>query len=140
MKLKVTFDTNIYISAIIFGGNPRACLELAKKNQIELYTSREILFELSQKLKEKFGWQDGDIVEVIEGLAKFVKVVRPKTRISIIKKDPSDNKILECAFEGKVDFIISGDVKHILSLKKFGKIKIVMAKEFLDIFYARTSS
>jgi len=49
--------------------------------------------------------------------------------LSIIKDDLDDNKVLECAKAGKVDFIVSND-KHLLKLKNFEKIKIVSPKEF----------
>ena len=135
MRPKVVFDTNIFISALIFGGNPRSCLELAKSREIDLYTSRAILFELVQKLKKKFGWRDEETTDAIEGLAKFIKVVEPQEKLTLIKNDPTDNKILECAKEAKADFIVSGDIRHILVLKKFGKAKIIKAKDFLDEFY-----
>lgn len=138
MKLKVVFDTNIYISALIFGGNPRNCLELARHGEAELFTSGVILLEISQKLKNKFKWKDQEVFDVIEGLSKFIKKVTPREKLSVIKADPTDNKILECAKEAKADFIVSGDVKHLLFLKNFGKIKIVNAKQFLDIFYKKT--
>lgn len=134
-KLKVVFDTNIYISAIIYGGNPRTCLDLSRERKVKLYTSRPILFELSQKLKNKFKWEDEAIVDVIEGLSKFTRVIETQRKISIIKKDPSDNKILECAQKIKANYIISGDTKHILPLKKFQNTKIVNTREFLDFYY-----
>lgn len=40
--------------------------------------------------------------------------------------------ILECALVAGVDYIISGDM-HLLSVKKFGRIKIIKANEFLKI-------
>lgn len=134
-KHKVVFDTNIYISAILFGGNPRTCFELARKQEIQLFTSKKILFEFSGKLSGKFKWSKEEVIDVIEGLAKVVKVVEPKNKVSVITKDPSDNIILECALEAKADFIITGDTKHILTLKKFKNIKIVTAKDFLDLYF-----
>ena len=138
MQLKAVFDTNIYISAIIFGGNPRNCLELARQGKVEVFTSGAILLEISQKLKAKFKWTDEEVFDLIEGLSKFIKKVTPQEKLSVIKTDPTDNKILECAKEAKADFIVSGDVKHLLSLKNFEKTKIVSAKQFLDIFYQKT--
>ena len=135
MKYKVVFDTNIFISAIIFGGNPKACMELARQGKAELYTSREILLELTQKLREKFAWSEEEVVDVVQGIAKFSKMVEPKEKVTIIKSDPTDNRILECAKEANVDFIISGDVKHVLSLKEFEGICILNAKDFLVRFY-----
>lgn len=130
-RLKVVFDTNIYISAIIFSGPPEICLEAAREGEIELYTSRAILLELTNKLRIKFGYPEEDIEEILVGLSRFVKVVKPKIKINKIKEDPSDNLILEAAVEAKADFIVSGDKKHILPLKEFEGIKIISAASFL---------
>lgn len=134
-NFKVVFDTNVYISAVIFGGNPRSCLELARNGEIELFCSREILFELSGKMKVKFRWGDSDVVELIEGIAKFAKNVKPKTCVNEIKKDPTDNKILECALEARADFIVSGDIKHLLFLGSYKGIRILNSRDFLDFYY-----
>ncbi len=131
---KVVFDTNIFVSAILFGGNPKEILEIAKSQEIQLITSREILLELAKKLHEKFAWNQVDVKDTIEGIGIFAKVVRPIKRFHKIKQDPSDNKVLECAREGSADFIISGDKRHILPLKRFGRTRIVSATEFLRMF------
>ena len=136
-RIKAVFDTNIFISAILFGGNLRMCLELARNKEIKLITSRAILLEVAIKLKEKFEWESSEIADVIEGIGKFAKIAEPKEQIDLISQDPQDNRILEAALEGKVDYIISGDKKHILSLKKFEEIEIVSAQEFLNIHYKK---
>lgn len=137
MKTKsVVFDTNIFISAIIFGGNPRRCLELARNGEVELFSSRAILLELAEKLREKFLWDETEIREVIEGLLIFGRVVSPEKKVKKAK-DEDDNRILECALEAKADFIVSGDKKHLLSLEKFEGIPIISARQFLDIFYEK---
>lgn len=135
-KTKVVFDTNVYISAIIFGGNPRQCLEIARSREIELFSSKPILLELSQKLQTKFKWERYEVEEVIKGLVSFVKLVEPKIKVNLIK-EKADNRILEAAFEVKANYIISGDKKHLLSLKKFKNIPIISSKEFLEMFFRK---
>lgn len=134
-NFKVVFDTNVYISAVIFGGNPRVCLELARNGKVELFCSREILFELSGKMKAKFKWEDHDVVDLIEGIAKFAKIVEPKKKVNAIKDDLTDNKILECALEAKADFIVSGDIRHLLVMGRFKNTRILNPKDFLDLYY-----
>ncbi len=136
-KPSVIFDTNIYISAIIFGGNPRQCLELARGGRIELIISKAVYLELAEKLRDKFDWPEEDIIEVISGISEFAKIVSPRRKVKLIKLDPDDNMILEIALEERVDYIVSGDKKHLLSLKKFEGVPIISAKEFLDIFYEK---
>lgn len=137
-KVKVTFDANIYLSAIIFGGNPRQCLELAKNREVELFVSFSILLEVARNLQNKFGWAEEEVEEVIKGIGEFATLVSPQTVIQIIRAHTQDNKILEAALEVKSDYIISGDKKHLLSLKKFKNIKIISAKDFLDLYYKNT--
>ena len=78
-----------------------------------------------------------EITELIEGISKFAQIVEPRRRVELIKEDLSDNRILEAAVEGEADYIISGDKKHILSLKKFERVEIVSAQEFLNTFYKK---
>jgi len=137
-KLKAVFDTNIYISAIIFGGVPENCLDVAINDEIELYTTRAILLELANKLTTKFLHTEEDVVDILEGFSKFVKIIEPKVKVDKIKIDPQDNKILEAALEAKADYIVSGDKKHLLSLGNFRNIPIISAKQFLDIFYKKS--
>lgn len=136
-KIKAVFDANIYLSAIIFGGNPRQCLEIARFQEIELFISRYILLEVARNLQNKFGWAGGDVEEVIKGITEFAIIVSPQIAIQVIQTHIEDNKILEAAQEAKADYIISGDKKHLLSLKQFKDIKIISAKQFLDIFYEK---
>ena len=131
MLLKVVFDTNIFISAVIFGGNPRVCLEFARQREIKLYTSKSILLELVFKLRHKFKLPEDDIKEIVEGIGKFAEIITPQESLAIIKTDTSDNHVLEVSKEVGADYIITGDKKHILPLKKFGSAKIVTAAEFL---------
>lgn len=130
---KVVFDTNIFISAILFGGKPEECLWLARDGKIRLITSKAILLELAEKLHHKFGMSSEGIEKTIGGISKFAEIVGPSEALSVIKKDEDDNRVLEAAKESQADFIISGDRRHILSLKKFEESKIVSAAEFLKL-------
>ena len=56
----------------------------------------------------------------------------PKTKVNAVKDDPDDNKFIEAALEGKADYIISQD-KHLLKLKEFRKIKIIIPDEFVKL-------
>lgn len=134
-KPKVVFDSNIYLSAIIFGGNPRQLIELTKSKDIELFTSKAILLEVARNLQNKFGWRTQEVKEVIEAIPRFATIVSPKKNIKAIKSHPEDNRILEAALEANADYIISGDKKHLLSLKIFKDIFIISAKDFLDMLY-----
>ena len=80
-------------------------------------------FNFSEEEKSRFK-------ALISAAATFVK---PTTRLDIIKEDPSDNMILECALVSNADFIISGD-EHLLGLANFRGAKIVSAGFFMKEF------
>jgi len=128
-KPKVVLDTNVIISGLNFRGSPRKILDLIRKGQIELYISFFILEEVRGVLKEKFDWDEERIQTAIGKLK--TALVKPKNNVSVIKKDEDDNRILECAVEGKVQYVVSGDRKHILPLKEYQGIKILSPAEFL---------
>jgi len=132
-KLKVVIDTNVFISGLNFTGKPTEVLELFVKGEIEVYISPFILKELERILREKFEWNEKQLQKVLNKIKKKAVMVRPKTKISIIKTKKDDNRILECAVDGSVQYIISGDKRHILPLKNFRGIKILSPDEFLRL-------
>ena len=85
---------------------------------------------LFRKFKLKLGEENVKIA--LSDLAAISLFIEPLERVSIVREDPDDNKILECAIAAKADFIITGD-SHLLKLENFKSIKIVTANEFLKL-------
>jgi putative PIN family toxin of toxin-antitoxin system len=131
--LRIVLDTNIYISAIRFGGNPEQILDSGRKRETEILVSEEILGETAKVLRKKFEFNDLQIDETLREIRHIAYLTTPKNTIKIIKEDEPDNRVLECAFEGNADYIVSGD-RHLLSLKEYQGIKILRPKDFLNIF------
>ncbi|MDI6892808.1 MAG: putative toxin-antitoxin system toxin component, PIN family [Actinomycetota bacterium] len=127
---RVVFDTNILLSAFIFGGNPEKLFQLARSKKIQLLTSSSILTEFATCLKDKFLWADEDIAEAIKTIGYSSELIKPTQKLRVLHDDP-DNRVLECAVEGKAHFIVSGD-KHLLTLKEFRKIPIIKAAEIVS--------
>jgi putative PIN family toxin of toxin-antitoxin system len=127
---RVVFDTNILLSAFIFGGNPEKLFELARAKKIQLLTSSSILAEFATRLKDKFLWDDADIAEAIKTIGYSSELIKPTQRLTVLDDDP-DNRVLECALEGKADLVVSGD-KHLLSLKEFEKIPVLKAADLVS--------
>ena len=132
-KPRVVIDTNVFISAFIFGGKPLEIIRLLLKGEIELYISPFIVNEIVRIFREKFAWEESKIEEILDMIKTKTIEVYPNFRVSIISGKDDDNRILECALEGKVNYIISGDKRHILPLREFEGIKIVSVNEFLKI-------
>src|SRR3989344_515774 len=129
---RFVLDTNVYISALVFGGRPLEPLILAESGFCQLLVSPEILSELQHRLLGKFDWSVEITKHAIERIISLSTLIHPQISIQA-SPDPDDDKIIECAVQGQAHYIVSGD-KHLLSLKEFQKIRIVTVKDFLSIF------
>lgn len=131
--IKVCLDTNILISAFLYSGNPAKVFDLAVDQKIRAVTSPEILAELARVLHDKFECDESYIRKQLKVIDKVCTIVTPKVKYKALKYDP-DNRILEAAVVGKVDYIITGDKKHLLPLKEFKGTLIITAEQFLSGF------
>lgn len=132
--IRAVADTNVYISALNFGGTADEVLALGRRQAITIFISPPILKEIEGVLVRKFKWSPKRAKEAITNIQEFTELVHPKERIGVIKGDEPDNRILECAHEAKAHFIITGD-RHIQKLRKFQGIIILSPKEFLKLYY-----
>jgi putative PIN family toxin of toxin-antitoxin system len=131
--LRVTADTNIFISGLNFAGIPRQILNLAESGAIRLAVSDNILDEVGRVLRrEKFGWPEVEIDRALTQISRFTEHVESKQRIDSIAEDPTDDRILECAVASRSGFLVTGD-NHLLKLGRFGGTKIVKPADFLEI-------
>ena len=131
--MKIVLDANIFISALFWGGNPKKVLERAINKTDELYISKEILEEIEDVIgRPKFHAEKEKIEYIIKSIEDISEKITSKIKIKKGSRDIKDNKYIECAMTADADYIISGDI-HLLELKQYKKIKIVTAKEYLDI-------
>ena len=131
--LRVTLDTNVLISGLNFGGNSRLVLQMAEAGTIRMAVSNSILDEVARVLRrEKFGWPEEEIRRALSQIDRFSDLVDSPQRIDVIKDDPTDNRILECAAASSSDYLVSGD-NHLLALGQYEGVRIVKPAEFLEI-------
>jgi len=128
--IKVVLDTNVFISALFWKGAPYQIFKRILEGAILNFISPKILEELKSRLLEKFKLPPEKVKEFLEIIVFNSQIVYSKKKLSVVKKDPEDNKILECALEAKASFVISGD-KHLLEIKEYKGVKIISPKEFL---------
>ena len=128
---KVVLDTNLIISALIFGGKPQQVYNLVLEKQIIGITSSILLAELTEVLTKKFNFELIRVEQLEKIIKKHFKMVNPKQTVKILQ-DIDDNRVLEAAMMGKCNYIVTGD-KDLLTLKTFHQIKILTPDDFLRI-------
>jgi uncharacterized protein len=136
--LRITADTNVIISALNFSGNPARILDMAEAGEIRLAISNDILNEAEGVLQRpKFGWTQEQVDGAIRGLSAFAEHVEPKQRIDVVKEDPTDNRILECAAASGSEYLVSGD-KHLLKVGQYKGVKIVTPADFIEVIVGQS--
>ena len=131
--LKVVFDTNVIISAALYEKSlPALLLSLGLEDKVRFFVSPALLNEYEAVLKRtRFKLGHKEITELMRKINRKALIVTPTKRLKIVKADEPDNRILECAIEANVDFIITGNKKH-FPFEEFRGSKIVTPREFIN--------
>ncbi|MFT5132315.1 MAG: putative PIN family toxin of toxin-antitoxin system [Gammaproteobacteria bacterium] len=128
----VVLDTNVLISAILFGGKPREILSQIISGQIDCTLSIDILDELRDVLQRpKFGFTTKQCIQIVEELHRTYNIIATTTKLRVDISDLDDKMILECAVQAKAGYIVSDD-SDLTELHPFRKIKILTPSEYLE--------
>jgi putative PIN family toxin of toxin-antitoxin system len=126
--VKILFDTNVLISAIITPGLSAEILDHCIVNH-SVVSSEYILEELREKLVLKFDYTESEAIVAVHTIRKQSIVAKPKMLPTPISRDPDDDNILAAAVAGECDFIVTGD-KDLLVLKEYQGIPILTPRGF----------
>ena len=137
--MKVVIDTNVWLSALLWGGQPNLIIQLIEQKQIQAISSENILTELTdilqkpklQKRLDRLRITAEEIVIIAKRLMTLVvieEVIIPELR------DPKDQMVLATAISGNAKIVISGD-KDLLVLHPYGNISILLPQEFLARYF-----
>ena len=130
--MRVVIDTNIVISAIFWAGRPKRLLNSVRRGELTFLTSETLLAELKEVLTSEdrpFRLGESDANRIIDHLKDITELVSTTSKVAVCKDDP-DNRVLECALDGRAGYIVTGD-GHLLDLKTFKGIRIVKIADFL---------
>ena len=79
----ITPDSNVYISALEFGGVGARLLWMARQGTIRIDTSEAILVETMGVLRDKFAWEGYRLRFGQDALRKLARVVQPTQTIAL---------------------------------------------------------
>jgi len=132
--VRIVLDTNIYIAAALQGELSENIIQITTTQKaFTLLVSKEILTELQEKLLNKFKWLKKDIDRFLFNIIQNADIIEVVETVELVKRDPKDNKILECALSGKADLIVTAD-QDLIKIKTFKGIGIVHPKTLSWIF------
>lgn len=136
--MRLVLDTNVVVSALVWGGVPYQLLQAAVAGTVDLYTSPVLLDELRgvlarPHLAQRLVRQRSNVDQAVETYARLCRRVEPLHTPRVVVHDPDDDHVVAAAIEAQAHLIVSGD-KHLLQLKDSINIPVLTAsKAFLRI-------
>ena len=134
--MRLVLDTNVLVSALFGTGSPPAqLLALWPRGRYQLLTADLQLEELRrvtrypQIRKRLRPAHAGELVNALYELAERVEALPAVTA----SPDPADKVLLAISEAGNADYLVSGDKRHLLTLKHHGKAQIVTVRTMLEI-------
>ena len=129
--MKIVLDTNVIVSALVFGGLPRRVFEMVESGSFSFYYSPAIETETYRVLRDTFGWDEEKLERYLPALWRLGERVVTRIRVRAVRDDPDDDRIIECAVASAAEAIVSGD-GHLLKMKSYKGIQILSPKELLQ--------
>jgi putative PIN family toxin of toxin-antitoxin system len=132
--MRAVLDTNVLISSVISTGVPHEIVVKGFESEYEIVVSVETLTEFRRtllKYPERFHLEEDEVQKEVETIRYFAEFVDPEEEIQAVEDDPDDDKFMEAAIAGDVDYIVSGD-QHLLDPDSFRDIPIVEPRTFYE--------
>jgi putative PIN family toxin of toxin-antitoxin system len=131
--MRVVLDTNVVVSALIWGGTPYKLLQAATNGDIELFTSPALMTELRgvlarEHLASRLLVQASSVAQAIALYGELAVSVSPLSTPRAVPSDPDDDQVIAVALAARADFIVSGDA-DLLTLGSYAGIGILSAAQ-----------
>lgn len=137
--MKIVVDTNVFVSALLWGGIPACLFRLARISEIRICASEAILAELEKTLNkpkilvkcQSLGFRVSDLMNATRELVEVYSV----SAINIPSlRDIDDNIIIATAIASQADIIITGD-RDLLVFQEYQNLSILTVRDFLEEYF-----
>jgi putative PIN family toxin of toxin-antitoxin system len=136
--VRVILDTNLLVSALLVAGSvPARVLDAWFDGQFTLLTCDEQLDELRRVTRHpriRPHIEPAVAASLVNDLRHFADLIEAMPRVDV-STDPADNFLLAMAEAGRADFLVTGDRRDVLALKRHGATRILSARNFLAILH-----
>lgn len=136
-SVRFVLDTNVVISGFIWGGIPRQILELAREDQVSLFTSSVLLDEFADvlsrgKLASMLASRNITPEFLMQRYGMLATVVKTQPIERTVPNDADDDAVIACALAAQAIIIVTGD-SDLLMLHPFQNIQILKAADTLEL-------
>ncbi len=112
--MRIVLDTNVVVSALVWGGTPYQLLQAAVDGDIELVTSPALIDELRDVLSRshlapRLAAKQSSVTLAIDFYSQLAIHVSPLATPRVVLDDPDDDHVIACAVASNAARIVSGD-------------------------------
>jgi len=133
--LKIVADTNVLVSSLIRKGKPHELILRIDGIEARLISSNVLMAELTSVLAEERIARyvaKKDVERFLRYVGRRTTMVKVRSKFQVVQEDSKDDVVLNTAYCGKADYIVSGD-RHLIPLREFKGIRIVTVNEMINI-------
>ncbi|MBE0417605.1 MAG: putative toxin-antitoxin system toxin component, PIN family [Coriobacteriia bacterium] len=111
-RVRLFLDTNVLVSAVLFGGVPGRIVEAVRDGRVEGVVSLHVLAEFAEVLaRPRFGFDEATAVALAEEIASFTDVIPLTSTSGSWVTDRDDDPVVAAALLGHVTHLVTGDVR-----------------------------
>ena len=134
--MRLVADTNVVVSALLWGGPPQAILTAARDRRIGIYTSAALFAELEEvlgraKMERRFAAIGRTPAHLLDRYLALTRFVIAAPLAEAVSRDPDDDQVIACALAARANLIVSGD-RDLLDLGHAHGIPIVDASAAVE--------
>jgi len=136
--MRIVLDANVFVSALISAkGAPAQIIRYWQAEKFDAVVSPAILRELDRvlhypKLQQRYHLPEELVERFLQLLTRQAIEVVPSQVVTVIERDPADNRYLECALAGDASVIVTGD-QHLLDLGVHKGVQILTPAGFIAL-------
>jgi len=135
--VRIVLDTNVAVSALIWGGTPFRLLQLAADGDVLLCTSPALFAELREvltraHLASRLAQQHASVEQAVTLYGALAIGVSPAAAPRVVPDDADDDHVIAAAVAAAADLLVTGD-RHLLTIGQHHGIRIVTPAEAIRI-------
>lgn len=136
--MRVVLDTNSLLVSIGRKSKYRSIFDAIISGQVKMLITNEIVSEYVETFELRTN------ATVAHNIGEFlvsspdIEKIEVNFKWAIINKDPDDNKFVDCALNGRADYLVTDD-RHYDILKEIGfpPVKVIKTSQFLHMVTAK---